>query len=430
MNTHKLSNAISGILRDIFSPENQMTEANQETAYLFQRIANGWKLTASEKVRLDEAVEILRRKYNKVHARTCRKYLEGFCCEQFPGNYACFQAKLPELFNELDQANQNKSDVFVEIAGLQLQMERFRLGSIEFLHSDDPMIDELRKSVPDINGNYADPLPGKCVVARCCVEGDSEYSREVAVERIQLALDILQFASAPLNSSLLKQSILGFGLYLGENQTPASLKTWTYQQNKPSWHSYSGQAKRPNNHLGKFGLQLNKENLEKMQQCKLPELGEILSRFGRSHFEENILSAIRWFAKAVRDVELEDKYLNLFIALEGLLSNDVSNSENSPKAAFTHREGVAFLLGQDTESRMHFHEKFGELAKTRNKIVHSGYSLIDETELLDLFNYVLLCCFKALELKDNFKEAGSFSKWAKRVKFGEPIDVILESNEN
>jgi hypothetical protein len=427
MNKKQAINAITGILKDVFSPGNSEKVSKEKYAYTFQNETSGWKLTTADKLRLDDAARVLHKEYPQVHEKTCRKYIEGFCCDQFPENYDDFHTKLPDLLEKLRLANQNNSDVFVLVAGMHLGMERFKLGPVDFIHSNSPEINELREKVPDINGDYADPLPEKCVVGRYRVDGDSEYSREIAIEQLQLALDILQFASAPVNSGTLKQHILSFGLYLGENKEPASLKTWTYQKKKPSWYAYRGSAKRPNNHFEKFGLQLTESCIEELQEYRLSELEQIFASQDQSYFEENILSAIRWFSKAVRDVQSENKYLDLFIALEGLFSNDVRNPENMRKAAFTHREGVAFMLGKTTDERILLHDRMAELAITRNKIVHSGYSTIDQAELLSLSNYVFLCCLKALELKDQFKEKGSFSKWAKRCKFGEPISI--EENE-
>lgn len=412
-------NAVSGILKEVFSPENSTQSTKQIHSYFFQSEKKGWKLTSSEKQRLDEAAAVLQREFQNVHMKTCAKHLEGFCCDQFPENYDAFHTKLPELLNSLRLANSNNSNVFVLVSGIHLEMARFKLGPVEFMHSDDPEITRRREQVPDINGEFAAPLPEKCVIGRLQVYGDSEYSREVAIEQLQLALDILQFASSPINSGTLKQRTTSFGLYIGEHKKTPSLKTWTYQDQEPSWHAYTGIPQIANNHLEKFGLKLTDSCIDELQTYGLTDLEAIFASSKRSQFEENIISAIRWFSKAVRDVQPENKYLYLFIALEGLFSHDTNDPEKMKAAAFTHREGVAFMLGESTDQKIRLYDSMSELAKTRNKIVHSGYSKIDQEELASLTNFVFSSCIKALQLKDQFKEARSFSKWAKRRKFGE-----------
>jgi len=409
-------------LREIFDPRRISYEHPQtnEPELFFRFGSKGWRLNQKEKENLENAVQILKKQFNKVHKETCQKYLQSFCCDEFPAKFDTFHERIPKLFQDLQKVADNQSIVAVEVAGLRMDIDSFEFGKFEFVLSNDPALKELRESIRAKDGDASEPIPSGSVLAKRTLQGDSSLVREVAKEDLQQTIDVLQFISAFKNPSILKPDIQGFSLYVGENRKPAVERTWSHNTSpNERWEAHNMNAERPSNDLPQYGLLLNEQTIDEFKSFGWDGFNQLLLKEEVSFFERNLLSANRWFAKAVRDIDPSRKFVDLFIALESLFSDDIEHPEKS-RAVFNTREGVAFFLGENIDERLKIYKWVNDLAKVRNKVVHSGFSEIERDDLNLLFRLTQKCCLCGLELSVQFGKSGSFSKWARRFKFSQP----------
>ena len=427
-NERKLSEAdLIKNLRIIFKPEHieQPNSSNYESGHYFQVGKQAWRLNPKESIKFNETVQALHSRFPKVHFKTCQSYLERFCCKEFPQNYDLFGLKIPELFAQLQKEQINRSVVAIEVSGLRLDTEPFSFGQFEFVSSEDTSLDDLRDQIRDENGCPPPELPTDRVLAKIGLQGDSEFTRDSAKLLLQQALDVLQFVTAPKNPSLLRdETVQGFSFYIGEDRLPATERVWSYNTHpKEAWNSFRSNAKISYNSLPKFQPTFDSNTIKDLQEFGWEQFDILLTKQRFSYFERNLLAAVTWFARAVRDVDPARKFVDLFISLETLFSNDKKAPEKERNGAFNTREGVAYFLGKTTEQRLSLHHDVHQLASTRNKVVHSGYSIIEEGDLYRLFDLTFSSILKALDFTEQFTEPSSFTKWAKRIKLGDEVKV-------
>jgi hypothetical protein len=423
----KCGRAVIPMLRGLFV-ENASSTQDDEPVMSFQHGAREWSLNRQEREEFDKCISALTACFPRVHRKTCAKYLEQFCCENFPDNHEGFEQRFNELQSVIQRENESDAVCLVEVSGLRLHKVRFSIGKTEFILSSSGWVRAARQSIRDIHGEAPDEIPSGIVIAKGPHKGDSNFARESAIEATQLALDALTFLSVPLNSGCVVNHEMGFSLYCGAPRPFTEQRTWVYYENQ-LWNDHTEAAKMPHNKFENRGLRLNADNIEKLRKYGLDSVSKLLSEELMSGFDQNLIACMRWIAKAVRDVDPASKFLYLFISLEALFCKDGGESKSGKSQAFSTREGVAFLLGDTPEQRANYYDRMDGLATLRNRIVHEGFGRIDTQDLVDLLNYVWWCCRKGQDLRDSFRQPNSFSNWAKQVRFGRSTCPTTEATQ-
>ena len=138
-----------------------------------------------------------------------------------------------------------------------------------------------------------------------------------------------------------------------------------------------------------------------------------------SAFDDSLLTAITWMANGIRERDLARKYLSFFIALEALFIRD----NKATRAADGYQnpivpigEGVGWLLGGSGDARRQIAEQIEWLGRTRNKIVHRGFTMIDEADLIQLGSYLWNSCWQAATKRASFRVEDSFQDWLRDQK--------------
>jgi hypothetical protein len=114
--------------------------------------------------------------------------------------------------------------------------------------------------------------------------------------------------------------------------------------------------------------------------------------------------------QAVDADSAEEKFVNLAIALECLLIGDEGKERYASTASITQKIGerVAFLLGDDLDSRVSFEDKAKKLYGLRSAIVHTGASIThyELAQMDELVHHVIFAF-----LKHEFVSWEEFLKW-------------------
>ncbi|MBU0715303.1 MAG: hypothetical protein KJ964_08100 [Verrucomicrobia bacterium] len=422
---HEVADRIIPMIREVFAEKRPCDKLGMT----FQFREKGWSLSPEEAELFHDAVRVLASAFPSVHQKTCSRELERFCCEHIPGHGVAFEAAVPSLLSRLDELGRINNTVYIEISGIRLELPEIDVGPVKIIPSTHCDIDKHRLTIKDINGNYPPPVDAGVLLAMVEVTGEPQFAKEVAQDQAQTALDCLQVLSIQENHAAFENSF-GFVLACSEPMPLICCHRWMYSDIEPTW-SYDkacGPTIATNN--PKLNLPLNQAILAKLQKRGLSFANDLLRESSPSPFDEGVLAAIRWIASAIRERDFTRKYLAFHIAIEALFARDNFAARNSTgylAPSVPVDEGIAYLLGKDTEARMRIAERSRELSRTRNMIVHRGYTSIERQDLLTIAHYSWHCCVQGLKMRARFREENSFRQWCLQKKFEtlseEPVDT-------
>lgn len=422
----RLSDQIIPILQRVFSE--QQSSSNPGMTFLYGNTA--WTLTPEESRLFHNAVLAVSSSFPKVHKKTCEKELKKFCCEKIPSHGVSFEQSIPSFIQALDRLSEIENVVFVQVSGLLLKVDDFEIGSIKFANSENSDANEFRLRIKDLNGLHPDPIESGKTLAKLKVWGEPEFAKEVATSRVQEALDCLQALSIQLNPAAFCNDI-GFDLSCSEPVPNVNRLTWTYSSIEPTWYSDASPSTIIPTKNPACNLLINPDTVSKIGPQNLARMSELLSTTNLSPFDEGLLASLMWIARAIRERDLTQKFLAFYIALEALFTRDYQATRKSPDystPATTTDEGVAFLLGKSVTERTKIAKRVRELSRTRNMIVHRGYSEVEWDDLLLLASYSWHCSIRALELRTQFHQENSFRDWCQNLRFWTPTDTSEEQD--
>lgn len=416
---HKqLAAQIVPVLREVFAEQRTC----DKPAMTFQFGDRGWSLTPEESRSFHDAVLALATAFPRIHQKTCERELERFCCERIPQHGAVFEDGIPDFLLHLDELSGIKNIVYVEVSGLRLEMDDVPVGPVRLISSEHPDVDAHRLKIKDINGNFPTPFDKGLTLARVEVRGEPQFAKDVARTQAQTALDCLQVFSIQENHAAFEDSF-GFVLACSEPMPLVSCRRWMFSSLKPTWSSDKACGSVIATDSPQRNLPLNPGTLSKLNDRGLSHVNELLTAPIHSPFDEGLLASLKWIASAIRERDFTRKYLSFHIALEALFARDdstVRQSSDYARPATSVDDGVAFLLGKTLDARLRIAERIRELSRTRNMIVHRGYSSVERNDLLSLAGYSWNCCTEALKMRRQFRKENSFREWCLHQKYGAP----------
>ncbi len=255
-------------------------------------------------------------------------------------------------------------------------------------------------------------------------EGDAGFVRNEAIQKARQALHVLDFClSSPMyqpswakiqiadvifNETLPAEDSEGGRIDL--LKTSPSSRSLESGRNKlldvvrPIYaRSFSARASHPRNWVEEQNT--IEQGVDRLLTC-FQSNDDVAKRIQR---------AVTWYSKAVDADTLEERFVNLAIALESLLIGE----EQGPYATTgstsqTLGERVAFLLGDSFENRIQKLRETKRLYSLRSAIVHRGEPITKEdlSEMDKLVKQVTLTF-----IKHDFKDWPAFREWMARQKF-------------
>lgn len=427
---YSLASKIAPLLRKCIVEESNPPRDEVSMAFAFNDIESGLGLSQEGAKLLHEIVdEHLARAFPKAGPNTCLNLLQRFCAELIKNRYASpeqipFEGEIPILLNRIRTQETSRNTVFVEVCGLNLQTQEWTFGTVNFMRGNHPCVESERMKIRDKSGNYPEPIPESKTVARIEAVGSRDYAVQFAQAKIQETLDVLQFLSIRDNYSAFRESDFGFSLFCANTIPRVAAGYWCLNTLAPSW--CSGSLNGPILSSGvdpKIQCQIDKNATAQFARHGGQQLSEMLSTNLRSLFDNALMSAVSWIAHAIRERHLARKYLALYVALEACFvqdTNEARDNRNTRTRILPVEEGVAFVLGRDVQQRRRLAKRVRDLARTRNLIVHRGYTEIERDDLLTLATYAWACCSELALKRDLFRKEGSFKEWLLERKYGAP----------
>lgn len=412
----EIASRIIPMLREVFTEQRPCDKPSM----IFQYGERGWSLSPEEAKVFHDAVRVLAAAFPKVHRKTCSAELERFCCDNIPTHGAAFETAVPNLLRRLSELGSINNTVYIEISGLRMELPEFDVGPVKIIPNSHHDIDDHRLRIKDINGNYPAQVDQGVLLGRVEVTGEPQFAKAVAQDEVQTALDCLQVLSIQENHAAFDDNF-GFVLSCSEPMPLLCCRRWMYSDRQPTWSFDKACGPTIPTFNPQLNLPVNEQMLTRLRDRGLNFAHDLLLESDRSPFDEGVLASLRWIASAIRERDFTRKYLAFHIALEALFTRDASSARTSQDymaPSVPVNEGVAFLLGKDTEARIRVSERCRELSRTRNMIVHRGYSSVERSDLLTLAHYSWNCAVQGLKMRARFRDENSFRQWCLCMKFG------------
>ena len=145
---------------------------------------------------------------------------------------------------------------------------------------------------------------------------------------------------------------------------------------------------------------------------------DLFNKKSLNKFEKRIFQTIEWIGKAVDDTNDARSLIQFVFAIETLLKY---NEQQTIQPSIMHNisESVAFLLGNDYESRKNCEKEIKEIYKHRSAIVHNGNSKITKTNVDNTFFFAKALVIRILtdKILIKMKSMKEFTEWLNRQKY-------------
>ena len=158
-----------------------------------------------------------------------------------------------------------------------------------------------------------------------------------------------------------------------------------------------------------------------MRSAGVFNLSDLLRKSQLNDFEKSLLHGIHWFSSSRRQVESENRLLNLIVCLESFLT-----PEDRTPLAHTIAEGVALILGENRHEKLWLRDKIKAMYGVRSGVSHGGRKLVLNSDLKAL---ELLACSLIKVMVDHQEKFGSRKQvlnWIDDMKFGAPPDDSMK----
>jgi len=349
----------------------------------------------------------------KYSERFLSKQLLDFIAKLIKGNQPeASQACFKRLVADYDDFNK-ENVVFIPLGGIALNLSEFVVGNITFrkilrngsqepFARIDPYIITNHPSWAMRHEEMKSRLFGgdgvlEVVCAEFRVVAEPQRAEERAVEECNRVLELLRFSTPSLYKDFHRVEI-GFLWEIME----AHGAVLTVEALEPAYHCSSRIVG-----SGIF-FELNESTIHALELLGIFQVSKILQKKPQetNEFERVILRAIHWYSASVGQTEIENRFLNLLISIESLLTP----KEREP-IANAIAEGVALVLGDDLEKRRHLKKQMKELYGQRSGLSHGGSKEILESDLSHLQDITGKLLVWAIKRLDKFKSHAELFNW-------------------
>jgi len=296
-------------------------------------------------------------------------------------------------------------EFYYVILGLDVNNGERKIGNTNFFQADEKNLQQILKRLNDITDDSAHKpeekegfkeiyeqqihrfFGGAAVAFLNVYAGDLEAARKLALEELQITLDVINFYALSFYSDDLRVRTFLPGDAVG---TQSLNIAFVGEENLNLEFPSHGP-------LVNFSLSLLDE--EHSKQLGLTRLEKILVNSVRSEIEKRLLAAVRIAGKAVSSIRREDAFLLYAIALESIL---VGGKEDKDLTYLLSTRS-AHLLGKDLEKRKVIKKEIADLYGIRSAIVHQGENNFADKYFFKIRRYTRNILVTLLT-KDEFKE--------------------------
>jgi len=243
---------------------------------------------------------------------------------------------------------------------------------------------------------------GIIICAEFRVVAEPQRAEERAVEECNRVLELLRYSIPSLYKDFQRVEIGFLWEIIQSHGAVLTVESLT-----PAYHCSSriiGPA---------TPFEINETTLQAFESLGVFQVGKILQKNQEANdFEKAILRAIHWHGTSVSQTEIENKFLNLLISIESVLTPKGRESITNAIA-----EGVALVLGDDLETCRRLKKRMKELYSNRSGLSHGGSKEILESDLLHLQDIAGKLLVWAIKQVDNFKSHQELFDWIEVQKF-------------
>jgi len=217
----------------------------------------------------------------------------------------------------------------------------------------------------------------KCdVVAKVPLGVDETLGYELCISYTEQALNMLRY--------------YGYFLYSRPQQAYIGIKGRISRSNFGILHHIP--EKRPGLFYRQTGplvpYDLSRGNLDCLKKWRLVFLSKLLANERTNELESSLLGAIEWSGRASQSVEAEARYLNLWIAIETLVTCKADQKNEQKQGQLIAKRASMILPFVDEEERDKAENYWNDkLYKVRCHLVHQGHSkdLADHLPKLEFY---------------------------------------------
>jgi hypothetical protein len=306
--------------------------------------------------------------------------------------------------------------VFIPLGGIVLNLPEITLGKITlrkitrgaaqepFVRIDAHAVNKKWEAQhEDVKKHFfGNDTLSEVVCAEFRAVAEPNRAEERAIEECNRVLEFLRFVIPSLYEEYERVEIG----YLWDVVEMRGL-VLTVQALKPFYHCSS----RKSGPVTPF--EFNTATVQKLESIGVFRVGEILQKppHETNEFEKVVLQAIHWYGTSVSQAEIENKFLNLLISIESLLS-----PKDREPIANAISEGIAFVLGDNFQNRVSLKKRIKELYGIRSGLSHGGKKEILEADLIHLQDIAGRLLVWAIKQVDKFKSHQELFDWIEEQK--------------
>ncbi len=151
------------------------------------------------------------------------------------------------------------------------------------------------------------------------------------------------------------------------------------------------------------GLVVDANVVKAMESAGVFALADMLEPQGKTSFSDTLLRGVHWVADALTQVEPANEFLSLVSCLETFLTREVGDATSISNAVAV---GVAWVLGKDKDERADLRKRIKKLYDKRSTVSHGGKQEELAKDLPWLRDVVRAFVAKMIERRDEFKKTG------------------------
>lgn len=236
--------------------------------------------------------------------------------------------------------------------------------------------------------------------ARYVCVAESTRAKERATDEVRRVLDLLRYCIPALYQPEQHVSIGIFGeLVLAESTAIG----YSQPTKAFSWDITIIGPKTP--------FEFTTDNIAHITRLGIYDVAALLTFDELDDFKQTILRGIHWFANAQIQLEPENKLTSLVTCLETFLTPKGRDPISNAVA-----EGVAILIGQNTEERRRIKKTVKDLYGRRSAVSHGGKTAITDSELRELTIIAGELTRTLIARMKNFASRDSLLDWVEEQK--------------
>lgn len=332
---------------------------------------------------------------------------------------------IPTLFRQLVEEYESLTEeieILVPLVGLRMKMDEYPIGNVVLRNLKGEKAEAVRERCREnmmrneyytdaqrqawfkvFDEQYVSRVTDR-VSAEYRVVAEEERARELAVEEIRKALDLLRYAALRVDKDDEKYvTRLGIQGEVSED----TRATVGFLGDGSKIHYTGEMVFRP--------FELDEWTLPLLEDLRIPALSDTLRQEKPTDFEETILNSVHWIASAQNQFEATNKILNLVTSFETLLKP----AAGDPISA-TIAEGVAILTATGLDERRTRKRRVRYFYGLRSTLTHEGQGEITGKEVRELSGIAQTLIVKVLARKDEFKTQEDLRNWVDDQKLGGP----------